>query len=165
MKKDGRCNVPQWLHDEWKNGDHAELARQYAKCGFDKANSSSQLVSAKCPHKVIALGISIFPSSGVSILSWQDQFIKYKKLTSTKTKKESSDVAVGWYSKEDMQKVLKWNANLFCINCWNDSSDETSWFVYWWLLAMRNHHYFIIRFTYHLHHILMTDMFYPFWMP
>ena len=62
MKKDGRCNVPQWLHDEWKNGDHAELARQYAKCGFDKANSSNQLVSAKCPHKVIAFGVPTLPS-------------------------------------------------------------------------------------------------------
>lgn len=31
-----------------------------------------------------------------------------------KSKKDLADVSVGWYSKEDMVKVLKWNAILFC---------------------------------------------------
>jgi hypothetical protein len=36
-KKGGRLQVPQWLHDEWKAGDHLALAKQYQTCGFDKA--------------------------------------------------------------------------------------------------------------------------------
>ena len=36
-KKGGKLQVPQWLHDEWRNGDHLQLARQYQACNFDKA--------------------------------------------------------------------------------------------------------------------------------
>ena len=36
-KKNGKLQVPQWLHDEWRNGDHMQLARQHQACNFDKA--------------------------------------------------------------------------------------------------------------------------------
>ena len=36
-KADGRCNVPDWLHDQWRTGDHLEMARQFQQCNFDKA--------------------------------------------------------------------------------------------------------------------------------
>ncbi|CAL1152385.1 unnamed protein product, partial [Cladocopium goreaui] len=39
----------------------------------------------------------------------QDHFIKYKETTRTKTDSKSSNVGNGWYSREDMSKVLKWN--------------------------------------------------------
>ena len=42
-KKGGKLNVPQWLHDEWKNGDHLLLARQFQACNFDKAASPKRL--------------------------------------------------------------------------------------------------------------------------
>ena len=42
----------------------------------------------------------------------QDRFIKYKKKTYTKNDKTLSDVAWGWYNKDDMSKVLKWSTNL-----------------------------------------------------
>ena len=35
-KSGGRLQVPQWLHDEWLNGDHLTMARQYQSCNFDK---------------------------------------------------------------------------------------------------------------------------------
>lgn len=36
-KAGGRLQVPQWLHDEWKSGNHLAMAKQYEACGFDKA--------------------------------------------------------------------------------------------------------------------------------
>ena len=39
--------------------------------------------------------------------------MKYKTRTLTKTDKTTSDRSSGWYTKEDMQKILKWNATLF----------------------------------------------------
>ena len=36
LKLDGSCKVPEWLHMEWKNGDHLQLAKQFQSCGFDK---------------------------------------------------------------------------------------------------------------------------------
>ena len=35
-KKNGRLNVPVWLHDAWRSGDHLEMANQFEKVGFDK---------------------------------------------------------------------------------------------------------------------------------
>ena len=29
--------MPQWLHDEWRNGDHLAMAKQYQACNFNKA--------------------------------------------------------------------------------------------------------------------------------
>lgn len=40
VKETGHCNVPQWLHDEWRNGDHLTMARQLQSCNFDKAHLS-----------------------------------------------------------------------------------------------------------------------------
>jgi len=36
-KAGGRLQVPQWLHDEWKSGNHLTMAKQYEACGFNKA--------------------------------------------------------------------------------------------------------------------------------
>ena len=116
-KKGGRLQVPQWLHDEWRNGDHLVLAKQYAACGFDKAIIFPQktcFLLAKCPHVDVAsnFGSLSSPLSRLPNLSWQEQFIKHRTLTHKKEKKEVNDKSVGWYTKEDMQKVLKWNAKL-----------------------------------------------------
>lgn len=35
-KKGGRLQVPQWLHDEWRTGDHLVMAKQYEACNFNK---------------------------------------------------------------------------------------------------------------------------------
>ena len=35
-KKGGRLQVPQWLHDMWKSGDHLKLAHEFQSCNFDK---------------------------------------------------------------------------------------------------------------------------------
>ena len=40
LKKGGKLQVPQWLHDEWKAGDHLAMARELEACGFDKASTS-----------------------------------------------------------------------------------------------------------------------------
>ena len=40
------------------------------------------------------------------------EFLKYKKKTCSKQDKTTSDLSVGWYSKDDMSKVLKWMRNL-----------------------------------------------------
>ena len=36
MKRGGKLNVPLWAHEQWKAGNHLELARQYESVGFDK---------------------------------------------------------------------------------------------------------------------------------
>lgn len=48
-------------------------------------------------------------------VSSQDRFIKYKQKTVTKTEKQTNDIANGWYTKEDMAKILKWPATLQCM--------------------------------------------------
>ena len=35
-KKGGRLQVPQWLHDMWKSGDHLKLAQESQSCNFNK---------------------------------------------------------------------------------------------------------------------------------
>ena len=37
-KMDGTLKVPQWLHDEWRNSDHLQLAKQFEACNFDKVS-------------------------------------------------------------------------------------------------------------------------------
>lgn len=55
VKTGGRLQVPQWLHDEWRNGDHLAMAKEYQACGFDKATSLppllvfQQCVLSRCP--------------------------------------------------------------------------------------------------------------------
>ena len=46
--------------------------------------------------------------------SWEERFIKYRTSRTKKSDSKTNDVAMGWYSKEDMVKVLKWNKNLSC---------------------------------------------------
>ncbi|CAL1171927.1 unnamed protein product [Cladocopium goreaui] len=70
-----KLQVPAWLHKEWKQRDHLEMAMEYRDCGFDK-----------------------------------EKFIKLRERTVTNEENHKSTVAVGWYSKEDMLKVLHWNA-------------------------------------------------------
>ena len=36
LKKGGRLQVPTWLHEAWKKGDHLAMATQYQKANFDK---------------------------------------------------------------------------------------------------------------------------------
>lgn len=35
-KANGEIGVPEWLHKQWKNGDHMSMALEYQRCGFDK---------------------------------------------------------------------------------------------------------------------------------
>ena len=62
-KKGGKLQVPEWLHEEWLNGDHLTMARQLESCGFDKETltnvaknlhismiSSCQFVGAQLIH-------------------------------------------------------------------------------------------------------------------
>ena len=119
-KKDGKLQVPQWLHDEWRNGDHLKLARELESCGFDKAIVSPINPSIRAKHQLVetccapkSTFFSSFPL--LFTISLQDRFVKYKTKTLTKTDRTTNDVSVGWYTKEDMQKVLKWNPKLFRI--------------------------------------------------
>lgn len=50
----------------------------------------------------------------ISILEhpWQDRFISFREKTVTQEEAEKNKVEVGWYSKEDMAKVLHWNPTL-----------------------------------------------------
>lgn len=38
LKMNGQPNVPQWLHDQWKNskGSHLQMALELQKVGFNK---------------------------------------------------------------------------------------------------------------------------------
>ena len=113
-KKGGKLQVPQWLHDQWRTGDHGVMAREFQSCGFDKAHVSLILQSKH--HPLIEQRLPI-PSSHCfpePHLSLQDRFIKYKQRTVTKTDTKISDMETGWYTKDDMAKVLKWNATLSC---------------------------------------------------
>lgn len=35
-KANGRLNVPEWLHNQWKNGDHLSMALKFQEANFDK---------------------------------------------------------------------------------------------------------------------------------
>ena len=35
-KANGRLQVPEWLHQQWKTRDHLEMALELKRCGFDK---------------------------------------------------------------------------------------------------------------------------------
>ena len=49
-KKNGKLQIPAWLHEEWKTGDHLTLARQYQACNFDKAIHGLNIRFAKQLH-------------------------------------------------------------------------------------------------------------------
>ena len=36
IKKNGQLQVPKWLHEQWKNGDHMAMAKQFQECNFEK---------------------------------------------------------------------------------------------------------------------------------
>ena len=36
MKANGKCNVPNWLHEQWKTRDHLDMALELESVGFDK---------------------------------------------------------------------------------------------------------------------------------
>lgn len=137
-KEGGKLQVPQWLHDQWRTGDHGVMAREFQSCGFDKAHVSLILQSKH--HPLIEQRLPI-PSSHCfpePHLSLQDRFIKYKQRTVTKTDTKISDMETGWYTKDDMAKVLKWNATLSCnllgqnkeiILAWLSNFNSIPWFT------------------------------------
>ena len=45
----------------------------------------------------------------------QEAFIKFKEKSLTKNDKTVSDLEMGWYSRDDIMKVLKWNTSLIQI--------------------------------------------------
>ena len=125
VKKGGRLQVPDWLHNEWKNGDHMKLARQFEACNFSKETITQTFFCINAFQVSISIDLAIhIPTSRLcqskdalhpAYLSWRDHFIKYKETTRTKSDSKSSNVGNGWYSREDMSKVLKWNKTLSCI--------------------------------------------------
>ena len=36
LKRSGKLQVPVWLHEAWRNGDHLAMAKEYEKCDFDR---------------------------------------------------------------------------------------------------------------------------------
>lgn len=42
----------------------------------------------------------------------QDAFVKFKEKSITKNDKVTNDLTTGWYSKDDMVKVLHWSTSL-----------------------------------------------------
>lgn len=62
VKSGGRLQVPEWMHQKWKTGDHTAMALAYQKCGCNKdtfitdpSNRDSQT-----PY-VMFIGCSILP--------------------------------------------------------------------------------------------------------
>lgn len=64
----------------------------------------------------------------ISAILDQDSFIRLKEESTTKNDKTVSDVAVGWYSRDDMSKTLHWSSNLSYIKI-KLSKGSTSAFV------------------------------------
>ena len=112
QKKGGKLQVPQWLHDQWRTGDHGAMAREFQSCGFDKDHASLILQSKHHPLVEQTLPIPSSHRFPEPRLSLQDRFIKYKQRTVTKTDTKTSDMLTGWYTKDDMAKVLTWPAKL-----------------------------------------------------
>jgi len=44
-------------------------------------------------------------------VSCQEKFTRFKEKTTMKKDTTSNDLAVGWYSKDDMKKTLHWGQN------------------------------------------------------
>ena len=64
--------MPQWLHDQWRTGDHGVMAREFQSCGFDKAHVSLILQSKH--HPLIGQRLPIpsshcFPEPQTSLLA------------------------------------------------------------------------------------------------
>lgn len=55
----------------------------------------------------------------------QDRFISFRERTVTQEEAEKNKVEVGWYSKEDMAKVLHWNPTLDFQLIWIKYVDRT----------------------------------------
>ena len=55
--------------------------------------------------------------------------MKYRKKTHTKTDTSTSDLAWGWYNKEDMVKILKWSTTLILI-CSSQIEDQSMFLVH-----------------------------------
>lgn len=60
-KKGGKLNVPEWLHDAWKSGDHLSMALDYEKSGFDKEQCFSCFFLAKV-HSYMSMLMSSNPA-------------------------------------------------------------------------------------------------------
>ena len=115
-KVDGKLKVPEWLHDEWRNGDHLAMAKQLEACNFDQVPRQKLFQESFSKQLFTPDRASNPPCRLDQAFSWQARFIKYKKKTVTKNDRHVSDLAKGWYTKEDMSKILKWNANLVSKN-------------------------------------------------
>ena len=108
-----------------ENANHMKLARQFEACNFSKETITQTFFCINAFQVSISIDLAIhIPTSRLcqskdalhpAYLSWRDHFIKYKETTRTKTDTKSSNVGNGWYSREDMSKVLKWNKTLSCI--------------------------------------------------
>lgn len=50
-----------------------------------------------------------------SVILVQEAFLKIREKSVTKNDKTVSDINVGWYSRDDMAKILHWAPNLTYI--------------------------------------------------
>lgn len=40
IKTKGKCNVPMWVHEMWKSGNHLQMALDLQAANFDKARTN-----------------------------------------------------------------------------------------------------------------------------
>lgn len=113
-KKGERLQVPEWLHEQWRSGDHLKMALQYQNCNWNKDSyfffvhvhdliqtQASKLFSPfSCIQRPTANGSS------------QEKFVKRCEKTTTELEREKNVVNCGWYSREDMKSQLKWSQYL-----------------------------------------------------
>lgn len=71
-KKNGgeKCQVPDWVHEMWRKGDHMEMALALRDCNFKKAHTP-KYTHTPTPNSKVQSSRSILPSQNRSIQLWQ----------------------------------------------------------------------------------------------
>ena len=103
------------MNTMWEDGDKLDLALKLEECGFDKEQPLCMLIhmyhvfptclKPSCLPKPVTL------PKHASQLS-QEKFLKQCEMINTKKDSKKNKEDMGWYSKEDMSKVLHWNPTL-----------------------------------------------------
>jgi hypothetical protein len=104
-KKNSKLQVPEWLHEQWKAGNHMSMALNLQKVNFNKDYTPPHF---QTKHHLIKVVATPGPSS-FQFQSCQEEFIKRCEMTTTELEREKNVINCGWYSKEGMKSQLKWN--------------------------------------------------------
>ena len=110
-KADGTSKAPEWLHEQWKKGDKLNMALQFQSLGFDQVPWPFCCPATVHVYSIWCCSIHQKYRPLPVHVSCQEKFIRFKEKTTMKKDTTSNDLAVGWYSKEDMKKSLHWNQN------------------------------------------------------